>query len=442
MRNISTCAKCGLLVIAFSLGASATHAGEIPAHKILMTYWSDNTSRYAHYPVPGSLGPQGATQKNPKLLDQLSVINVLAYAFVQVDSSGHVYFSRPAIDLSRSDAAGFCRQHPDSCPHADKASAGNFSAFAKLYNQRGTLRKIISVGGAGSQNTFENAIAHPNMFVKSASAIIAAYHLNGIDLDFEPSALFGPGEGEHYTQLVLALRNTLGNQAFISIEVPSDWETLHSIDCSSGTTCNSNLERIAGNAYVSLMGYEFHSPYYPGGVTGNSSNLYSNPDEPLLPGFYHVSDNQAIEYLAWSGVPPDRILLGFPAYFVAYGGVSSPGHSYGLYDRFDKSQTPDYDLHRRGYGSYMAAQQLLDSGFEPHYIRVNGVISAVFAFNPGTRQWISYDDAKSVAAKANYVVCRHLAGMMMWEIGEDLPVSNRNSLLVSAHSVLFEVHPK
>lgn len=438
--SIST--KCALLTAAFFFFANATQAGDIHTHKILMTYWSDNTARYAYDPIPGSLSPTGVTQKNPKLLNQLDLINVLAYAFLQVDASGHVYFAHPDTDLSKRDTASFCKQDPESCPDADKAFAGNFSAFAKLQNKSGTLRKVISIGGAGSQNTFKNAIAYPEAFVESASAIIAAYHLSGIDLDFEPSALFGPGEGKRYTQLVLALRRKLHNQAFISIEVPGDWETLRSIDCSSGTSCSNNLERIASNAYVSLMGFDFHGPYYPGSVTGNNANLYSSPDEPLLPEFYHLSDNQAIEYLTFLGVPSNRILLGFPAYFVAYGGVRSAGHSHGLYERFDKSNTPDYDLHQRGYGSYQAAQHLLDSGFIPHYIRVNGTISAVFAYNPMTQQWISYDDAKSVAAKADYVVRRHLAGMMMWEIGEDLLATNKNSLLVSAQIGLSESQPK
>lgn len=437
-----TFTKCVLLAAAFFFLANATQAGEINAHKILMTYWSDNTSRYSDYPMPGSLSLSGVTQKNQSLLDQLNVINVLAYAFLQVDALGHVYFSHPATDLSRSDATGFCKQNPDSCPHADKAYAGNFSAFSKLHNKSRTLRKIISIGGAGSQGTFENAIAHPETFVESASAIIAAYRLNGIDLDFEPSGLFGANEGERYAQLVLALRKKLGNQAFVSIEVPGDWQTLQSIDCSSDTACRGNLEHIAGDAYISLMGYEFHGPYYPGGVTGNNSNLYDDPDEPLLPGFYHMSDNQAIECLTWSGVPADRILLGFPAYFVAYGGVRSADHSYGLYARFDKSKTPSYDLQQRGVGSYRVAQKLLESGLKPRYARVNDAISAVSAFNPATQQWISYDDAKSVAAKAEYVVSRHLAGMMMWEIGEDLPATNKNSLLASAQIGLSEPQPK
>jgi len=425
------------LITFLILLAQAANAAQVQTHKILMTYWSDDTSRYTTYPIPGSTNQSGTVQQNAALLQQLDAINVLAYAFLQVDVSGNVYFSHPSVDLSKKDVQHFCLGQPASCPHANTASAGNFSAFAKLDNNDHMLRKIISIGGAGSQKTFDNAINHPKEFIQSATNIIHAYHLNGIDLDFEPYAFFDLHQGQLYAQLVLGLRKKLGEQVFISIEVPGDWETLRSIDCPTDTTCSNNLGIIADNAYVSLMGYDFHGPYYPGAVTGNDSNLYSGSDEPLLPNFYHLSDNQAIEYLTYMNVPADRILLGFPGYFRAYGGVKASPGSHGLYQPFDKSKTPTYDLGIKGNGSYRVAQTLLESGFTPRYVLVNGKISAVYAYKASSQQWISYDDPASITAKSDYVVARHLGGMMMWEIGEDLPISNPKSLLRSAYAVLF-----
>ncbi|MGH8218027.1 MAG: glycoside hydrolase family 18 protein [Steroidobacteraceae bacterium] len=372
---------------------------------------------------------------------QLDAINVMAYAFLKVGGTGSVYFDRPAVDLSSSDVRQFCRQQPSACPHAASAMAGSFSAFARLNNRYHTLQKVLSVGGAGSQSSLDNAVNQPAAFVRSAVSLIEAYHLDGIDLDFEPDAFFGPGQGERYAQLVVSLRQALGGRAFISIEVPGDWETLRSIDCPLDTHCRGNLGLIAANAYVSLMGYDYHGPDYPGKVTGNDSNLYSDPDEPLLPGFYHGSDNQAIEYLTFRGVPSGRILLGFPAYFVSYGGVEALPGSDGLYEPFDRSHTPTYDLGLRGVGSDRVAQRLLKSGFTPHRLLIGGKLSAVYAHNAALRQWISYDDPASIAAKADYVMARHLAGMMMWEIGEDVPADSPHSVLASAHRVLFGTRP-
>ena len=431
-----------LLVIVFLFLGHAVNATQVYTHTILMTFWSDNISKYASYPIPGSLNQGGALQQNESLLLQLDAINVLAYAFLQVDGAGYVYFSRPSIDLSSSDVQHFCLKQPSSCPNAATAWSGSFSAFARLDNKDHTLQKVISIGGAGSQKTFENAIHHPAAFIQSATDLIHAYHLNGIDLDFEPDAFFDLHEGQLYAQVVLDLRRALGKQAFISIEVPGDWETLRSIDCPTNKSCTNNLGIIADKAYVSLMGYDFHGPYYPGTVTGNDSNLYTDPDEPLLPNFYHISDNQAIGYLTSNNVPANKIILGFPAYFRAYGGVEASPGSYGLHQPFDKSKTSAYDLGTKGNGSYQVARKLPESGFTQHYLLVDNKISAVYAYNKLSRQWISYEDPLSIAAKANYVLSRHLAGMMMWEIGEDVPINSSTSLLRSAHSVLFSASPE
>jgi chitinase len=408
---------------------------------ILMTYWSHNTTRFAGYPVPGSLAASGAAQTNPEMQRQLDAINVLAYAFLQADTAGEVYFDNPATDLSAGDVQQFCRQRPTACPRAGAAAAGNFSAFARLNNRNHTLQKIISIGGGGSQSTLDNALNHPVAFVRSAAFLIRAYHLDGIDLDFEPDEFFGPGQGERYAQIVASLRQALGPAAFISIEVPGDRETLRSIDCPADTRCRNYLALIAADGYVSLMGYSYHAPDYPGTDTANDSNLYADPDEPLLPRFYHVSDNEAVEYLTSRSVPAEKLLLGFPAYFVSYGGVDAPAGSSGLYQPFDRSRTVAYDLGSKGEGTYRAAQRLLESGFVPHRLLIGGRLSAVYAYSASLHQWISYDDSASIAAKADYVIARHLAGMMMWEIGEDVPADSRQSLLRSAHQALFGTEP-
>jgi chitinase len=430
--------KRALVVLAVIISSVSTHAGTPkPATPILLTFWSNNLSKYPDDPIPGSRNRLGVIQENSTLLQKLNAINVLAYAFLEVDESGHIYFKEPAIDLSASDVLQFCRTQPASCPNANTAHTGSFSAFVKLDNQSGTLRKIISIGGAGSQQAFEHAIGHPDAFVQSATAIIHAYHLDGIDLDFEPDAFFTENDAQPYAQLVVALREKLGQNAFISVELPGDRETLRSIDCPTNHSCRGNLRTIATNAYVSLMGYEFHNPYYPGTVTGNDSNLYSSLDEPLLPDFYHSSDNQAVEYLTYQGVPPDRIILGFPAYFVAYGGVDDVQGSHGLFQHFDPSLTPGFDMGGKGVGSYRTAQRLLHAGFTRQDIRINGEVSAVYAYSAAAKQWISYEDPSSVDAKARYVLARRLAGMGMWEIGQDVPADHPASLLRAAHAVLW-----
>ncbi len=249
MSEFPACSKEAIVlkgrILALSWCCWACIAGTSPAWgapPILMTYWSDNTARFAGYPIPGSVAASGATQTNPPMQRQLDAINVLAYGFLQADAAGQVQFGNPAIDRLE----------------------GSFAAFAHLDNRTHTLQKIISIGGADSQSSLDNALNHPVEFVRSAAALIHEYHLDGIDLDFEPDTFFGPGQGERYAQLIASLRQSLGPAAFISIEVPADRETLRSIDCPADAHCRNDLALIAADAYVSLMGYDYHHPDYPG----------------------------------------------------------------------------------------------------------------------------------------------------------------------------------
>jgi chitinase len=425
------------LILLVVLAMRTVTAASPPAHEVLMTFWSDDTTNHPGNPLPGSVDLTGVALKNATLSQQLDAIDVLAYAFLLIDEAGEVYFRNPTTDLSASDTQGFCRQSPAACPKAGGILAGSFDAFTHLTNRQRTLKRIISVGGAGTQSSLDNALGHPEAFVRSAVMLIHAFGLDGIDLDFEPDAFFGPNQGDEIAQIILELRKALGEHAFISIELPGDWETLRSFDCPADSRCHYNLGAVAQSAYVSLMGYDFHGPEYSP-VTGHHANLYSDPDEPLLAGFYHLSDQQAVEYLTFRHVPANRILLGYPAYFVAYGGVEASPGSNGLYRPFDKSKTSAYDLGgTKGRGSYRMAQTLLKAGFTEHSVRVNGRVSAVYAYDASSRQWLSYDNTALVASKARYVIAKHLAGMMMWEIGEDLPMSSPRSLLKSAHTTLL-----
>ena len=421
--------SCGIVLL-LAIGPALA---AVPARRpVLMTFWADQAPPRFAFPVPGSLDASGTMERNAAFRDDLNDVDVLAYAFLEVDAAGNVYFRDPAVDLSAQDRVGFCAQHPAACPGDVRTGEGSFDAFARLQSQTGTLRKIISVGGAHSQRTLDNALAHPTHFVRSVTALVSAYRLNGVDLDFEPNSFFLGDQGRQLVALTDALRRALGPTAFLSIELPTDWETLQSIDCRGIGECDHAVTALARVAYLSLMGYAVHAPSYWGpAVTANDSNLFSDPNEPLLAGFDHVSDVQAIDYLTFLGVPPNRLLLGFPAFTERYAGVNHPGTRHGLFQPFRRS-----NRRNQAGGTYRDVPQLLESGFRLHYVWADHVISAAFAYDRRTGQWISFEDPASVAAKARYVRSHDLGGMAMWQIGGDLPTSSGGSLLAAAYRIL------
>ena len=63
-------------------------------------------------------------------------------------------------------------------------------------------------------------------------------------------------------------------------------------------------------------------------------------------------------------------------------------------------------------------------------------VNAVWAYNPRTQQFLSYDNAQLVSEKATYVNSNNLGGLMTWLISEDAPAASRDLLLRAAIQVL------
>src|SRR3990167_3590689 len=198
-------------------------------HKIIVSYWS-NGKMYRDYPMPGSIDTNGHIQKNTDLQSKVNDITILAYAFLQVDKNGNVYFQSPEIDLSKNDIKNFCDNHKPSCQNIQSTYfLGNFDAFSKLHNSHQDLKKIISIGGAFSESTFLNAVNNPDNFINSLNGIIHHFGLDGVDLDFELNNVFTKSQAKKYAMLISELRKKLGQKYYISVEMPGDNATSDSI---------------------------------------------------------------------------------------------------------------------------------------------------------------------------------------------------------------------
>lgn len=339
---------------------------------------------------------------NKELQQKINLLNILAYAFLHVDKQGYVEIN----------------------PYMKPIKSDGFEVFSTLQNKSGNLIKLASIGGANSGNDFYDALNQPSHFVNSVSSIINQYHLSGVDLDFEPNDLFTPEQAQAYANLIQTLREKLGNSTFISITAPSDFETLHSIG-------RSNWKKIIKNInFVSLMAYDFHTAFYSPHYTGYNSNLYADPNEPELSGYYHSSVDQSIKYLTFLGIPTEKIMLGFPSYGLSYGGVISEHH--GLFQSFDPKLTPIFDAKGIGRLEYKTIPKLLNNGFQEYATYYNKHISGVWAYNSKTHQLIAYDNQKLIKEKAEYVKRNHLAGLMAWAINYDVPANSKYSLLDTA----------
>ena len=169
-----------------------------------------------------------------------------------------------------------------------------FEAFARLqhsdaHNPLGSLRRVICIGGAGTDSWFEDTFpdeARTTNFVLSATAIVRYYGLSGVDLDYESDAMTH-AQSRQFLGLVRALRKSLPANSTISIALMCSREYL------MGTRTNGTkgftpgvLAELGRQAdYLNLMTYEFHNIILDwkqdgSGRTGFLTNIYPQPGAP------------------------------------------------------------------------------------------------------------------------------------------------------------------
>lgn len=406
---------------------------------MVLGYWSypkslKNEHFVSLYPIPGSVDKNGQKVSNQDFQDKLNYLDVVVYAYLHVNRDGVVHFRSSQIDLSSSDNA-FCGANKNICTDdfgKYTPKLGNFSAFSRLDNKNHSLKKVLSVfedpvdRGGINKGSLTAAFNHIPAFVNSVATIIEAYHLDGVDLDLEPDS-FTEEQSMDYAKLVTALREKLGPQKLIFATVAPD----------------QNIKREAWeiiskqSSYVSDMCYDFHTPFFSPYFTGYNSNLYSDPNEPLLSGYPHVSCDQSIKQLTFLGVPAQKIILGYPSYAIMYGGVKNKNH--GLFQLFDPKKTPhiNTEMKVRGHVPYRMIANLIRSGFIPYATFSSQNISANFAYNAKTHQFVTYDSLELVHEKLDYVRKNHLAGLMTWSLNDDVPVSKDYSLLKATRGVEY-----
>lgn len=139
--------------------------------------------------------------------------------------------------------------------------------------------------------------------------------------------------------------------------------------------------------FVNLMSYDYHFYvwYYP--ITGLNAPLFSHAAESGYLSTLNV--NYSVHYWLSKGMPREKLIVGIPTY----------GHNY----RLDNPQNHDLlapangfgELGKMGFVSYPTVCEFLQNGAKSVFEHESKV---PYAYKD--REWISYDDVKSVCNKA------------------------------------------
>ena len=243
-----------------------------------------------------------------------------------------------------------------------------------LKKQNPDLKIMLSVGGWGAGNFSEMAADanHRRKFAENCLAAVNKYGLDGIDIDWEypTSSSAGisssPLDINNFTLLMKDLREVLGQNKLLTIA------TYAGVKYYDLRTCGQYLD------FVNIMTYDMGRPPY------HHSALYSSSKTKN-------SCVEAVEKHYNAGMPYEKLVLGVPFY-----GKPAEGESVDYADIVSKSGA--YSKYTRRWDDVSKVPYLADAG--------------------GTMV-LCYDDAQSLALKAEYIINKGLLGAMYWSVEAD-----------------------
>ncbi|XP_066995036.2 chitinase-3-like protein 2 [Anabrus simplex] len=288
--------------------------------------------------------------------------------------------------------------------HPAKSKVVKQVVALKAYNS--ALKVMICVGGYSGPGGFNDMVAtHETrkQFIKEILSLAKEYSLDGIDLDWEFPAWQGAAmERVHFSLLLKEIREELNKkklQLLLSVAVAAPRPV---IDVAYDVP-----ELAQYLDFINLMAYDYHFyvPYLP--TTGANAPLYSRPDEKGY--FRTLNTNWSAFYWMEKGMPKNKIVVGVPTY----------GHSFRLMNPANHGwSAPAIGFGSLGSGGFVSYRQVCAFLAQPGTNYQFDKRSKVpYAFNG--REWVSYDDNRSVSYKAEYIVNNDYAGAMVFSLNQD-----------------------
>jgi len=278
----------------------------------------------------------------------------------------------------------------------------------KLAHAHG-VKLLVSIGGqAENANHWLGMARNPDSekkFFNTLEKLVTDNHYDGVDIDWEPSALTDPDQAT-FAQFMQDLRQRFPNWTITAALTGSEWWAQH-----------ISWDKVSAAVdYVNLMTYDFSGGWT--GHSGHNANLFE-PKDPKVG--TTLSIDEMIKRLETKyKVPGEKIVLGLPFYGTEF-------YTKHMGDVFvGDANNGEHELEYYELQSFINSKNfkaLWDEGAKAPYLE-----------RQDKDLVISYDDPTSISLKCEFAKKHHLAGVMIWNLGSDV-VGDRTPLMDAvAHS--------
>lgn len=271
------------------------------------------------------------------------------------------------------------------------------------------VKVMVSIGGWTLSDNFPSIAADPvkrSRFASQCAHLLRNFKFDGIDIDWEYPGYAehkgGPADKENFTLLMKEIRDSIDAYG---AKINYNFLLTGAFGASKSQMDNIEWEKISRFMdYINLMTYDFNGTWSP--ETNHNSPLY----EPAKG--WGGSHEKAFKLLTEVyHVPAEMINMGIAFYGRTFVSESKPG------------------LHTPHSGKVDAVTFAVDEGM-PQYFNI------VYQMNKFEKHWdstaqvpyligkdintfVTYDDVESIRLKAQYVVDKNAAGVIIWDVTGD-----------------------
>ncbi len=349
---------------------------------------------------------------NPATIDY-SKYTILNYAFFEPRPDGSVVPFDP-----RTDKRLLLGEIAPSAPpgYANRKDFGKAewhvpgTSLVEKAHEHGT-KVFISIGGWTLSEHFSPIAASAEKrrrFAQSCADMVRTYDVDGIDIDWEYPGYLSQGgslnDKHYFTLLLREIRDSLN--ALQPIYPDRQFYLTAAFGCAPSRMADIEWAEVMHLLdFINMMTYDFYGRDFS--VTNHNSPLF-----PPAKGIEGYDTHSTIHYLMDEyGVPAYKICIGVPFYGRSMKTRGPAGLHVGSALSVDSRTFAD-DAGSPTFYNILSRQ-------EQFYYSWDSLAQAPFLRSKNTNTFVSFDDERSVARKARYIIDHELAGAIVWDITGD-----------------------